>query len=212
MYLNRLPLSDSTFYFKAKFNLQYPNDSLFLNNYSKSKMLCRADTQLNKTASAYFLKGDNAKTKAIWFNQDAKNSGSLQNGFYQSYQASLRPDLFVREQFPEELQKPFSKYKSAYCKKPLLAAGMSMLLPGSGKLYAGKTKTFLLTFILSASYAMQTIESSQKLGIRHPLTFINAGAFTVFYLSNIYGSYQSVKELRRERKKQFLNDAANFYN
>jgi TM2 domain-containing membrane protein YozV len=97
-------------------------------------------------------------------------------------------------------------------KKALVAAALSTVLPGAGKLYAGKTKTFFLTFLLNAAYAAQTYESSKKLGIYHPLSIVNATAFAVFYLANIYGSYHSVIDMRKERKKQFLEDAARFYN
>jgi TM2 domain-containing membrane protein YozV len=163
-----------------------------------------------KDASSYFLKSNYEKNTTKWFNAITKNTSN--NNFNLIYKASICPKAYAKENFPLELQKSFSKYKCAYLKKPLAAAFFSTILPGSGKLYAGKTKTFFLTFLLNAAYGVQTVESTQKLGIKNPLSIINVSAFTVFYLSNIYGSYKAVIDLRKERKKQFINDATNFYN
>lgn len=210
-YLNSLnPTSDSVYYFKAKFYLKYSNDSLFITNYNKSKLLCETDSTILKCASSYFLNGNNMANTTHWFDSVIKNVGD--DNFNLVYKASVFPKAYVKENFPLELQKSFSKYKSAYAKKPLVAAFFSTILPGSGKLYAGKSKTFFLTFLLNAAYGVQTGESIQKLGVKNPLSIINASAFTVFYLSNIYGSYKAVIDLRKERKKQFIKDATNFYN
>ena len=86
------------------------------------------------------------------------------------------------------------------------------MIPGLGKLYTGKPRSALMTFVLNCGYAVQTIESSRKLGNRHPLTVINVAAFGIFYLSNIYGSFTSVKDLKKEYKKQFIHDATEYYN
>lgn len=212
-YLNAITQSsDSVYYFKAKFNLQYPNDSLFVINYFKSKLLCHADTLLVKQSSIYFLKNSDKKTKSIWFNSLSEYDNTESVYFNTVYKATFNPNQYSKDNFPLELQRSYLQYKRAYNKKPFVAAVFSAILPGSGKLYAGKTKTFFLTFLLSAAYAVQTYESSQKLGIRHPLTIINLGAFSVFYLSNIYGSYRAVIDSKKENKQQFIIDATNFYN
>jgi hypothetical protein len=211
-YLNSLSqLSDSTCYFKAKFNLKYPNDTLFMSYYLKSKVLSQADTLMLKEASAFFLK-QNKTITTTWFNSLTENENTKHLSLNTVYKASLNPNMYSKDIFPAELQKSYSKYKRAYNKKPVMAAVLSTLLPGSGKFYAGKTKTFFLTFLLNAAYAAQTVESAEKLGISHPVSIVNACAFTVFYLSNIYGSYKAVTDIRKERKKQFIIDASNFYN
>ncbi|MBA3681278.1 MAG: hypothetical protein H0W73_08965 [Bacteroidetes bacterium] len=211
-YLNSLPESDSVFYFKAKFAAKYDQGAFIINNYVLSQALCNADTNLNNKASIHFLTAADQRNTQAWFGIPGAFSAGKENNFNTVYKASLNPNLFSEENFPLELQKSYLKYKRSYNKKPVLAAVFSTILPGSGKLYAGKTKTFFLTFLLNAAYAVQTVESGKKLGIKHPLTIINATAFTVFYLSNIYGSYRAVIDLRKERKKQFITDATNFYN
>lgn len=207
-YLTSLPVSDSVNYYQARYHLKYNNDSLFLNYFLKSKTISENDSHLVKEAGINFLNKDNKYTE-IWFNNTNRN---LHQGIWEAHAASLNPLAWPAEKIPAELQKSFRQYRKACTKKPIIAAVFSALLPGSGKLYAGKNKTFILTFLLNAAYAAQTTESALKIGPKNPFTIINAAAFGVFYLSNIYGSYKTVKDLRKERKRQFLNDAANFYN
>ncbi len=212
-YLNSLkPISDSVYYFKAKFAAKYERGAFLINNYALSGSLCNADTSFQKQASIHFLTAADQRNTSTWF--AILNSFPIgeKSDLNIIYKASVDPNLYTKETFPFELQRSYLKYKRVYNKKPIAAAFFSAILPGSGKLYAGKTKTFFLTFLLNAAYAAQTIESTRKLGIKHPLSIINAGAFTVFYLSNIYGSYRAVIDLRKERKKQFITDATNFYN
>jgi hypothetical protein len=208
-YLLTLSLSDSAYYYKARYSLKYQNDSALLSNFFNSKTLSEKDTLFLKETSVYFLSKNNSASHT-WFTNS--KSAAITHGPELAYKAGLNPNPYPTEIFPPELQKSFKLYRKAYRKSPLLASALSLLLPGSGKLYAGKTKTFLLTFMLNAAYALQTAESAQKLGLKNPFTIINAGAFAVFYLSNIYGGYKAVTDLRKERKKQFLTDAANFYN
>ncbi len=209
-YLDLLkPTSDSVYYFKAKFYLRYSDDSLFIANYNKSRLLCELDTEMLKVASNYFLNGITSANTTKWFNAVITNT--INHDFNLIYKASISPKTYTKEDFPLDLQKSFSRYKRVCIKKPFVAAIFSTILPGSGKLYAGKSKTFFLTFLLNAAYGVQTIESAKKLGIKNPLSIINASAFTIFYLSNIYGSYRAVIDLRKERKKQFITDATSFY-
>lgn len=211
-YLKSLPqFSDSTEYYKAKFNLKYFNDSLFLEDYFKSKPLCDVDSTLLAEASSAFLNNSNWQRTNKWFQStqqsDFRNLTELQN----IYKSCLNPNLFRSENFPDQLQPSFLKYKKAYNKKPFFAATLSTLIPGLGKLYVGKSRSLIATFILNGAYAAQTIESTRKLGPTHVLSIINIAGFTVFYLSNIYGSFKAVYQLRTEYKKQFIIDATRYY-
>lgn len=209
-YLNTLsPASDSVFYYKAKYNLKYFNDSLFLLNYQAASDICKRDTILLNEAGIQFLKNDSRLSRAKWFDSFKYREGEVLKTVYD---ASEHPDHFSENTFPSELRRSFKSYKKVYSKKPLLAASFSAIVPGLGKLYAGKKRSALAAFLINSGYALQTAESIKLLGVRHPFTIVNLCAFSVFYLSNIYGAYRAVPELRKERKKQFLTDAANFYN
>jgi len=214
VYLNSVKAEpDSIGYFYAKFHLKYFNDSLFLDHYSRSKILCQNDSQLLCSAGKNLLLGNKPNSTKLWFTElETKRSFENVNVLQKIYKASLDPNLYAKETFPEELQTSYATYKKYYNKKPGLAAFYSVLVPGLGKHYAGKTKSFLVSFALCAGYALQTIESSRKLGMSHPLTIVDATAFSVFYFSGIYGSYKAIIKQRKEHKKQFIIDATNYYN
>ena len=213
-YLNSIKNnSDSLHYFEANYYLHYFNDSLFLQHYFKSKLLCQNDTNLLKQAGVLMLNEADTKTRTLWFESLPANSATstLQrlNTIYlaANYPNQLSDDAI----FSEELRKTFHGYKKVVNKKPALAATMSDVIPGLGKLYSGKTMSGLSALLINTAYAAQSWESYNKLGVKHPLTIFNAAAFTIFYFSNIYGGYKCIIDLRRERKKQFIKDATFLY-
>ena len=77
-------------------------------------------------------------------------------------------------------------------KSPLLAAGMSALLPGSGKIYAGETGPGVAAFLTVAPLAAITAQQWSRYGLRDWRTLVAGSIFSVFYIGNIYGSYMSV--------------------
>lgn len=213
-YINSLPThNDTTYYVKANYFLKYFNDTLFLQNYNASKLLCQSDTLLLKLASIHFLDEQKKFKSNRWFTQQIpENSNNAFTKFQVINSLCSNPDLIHTNELPQDLQSSFLKYKKVYNKKPLLASSLSCIIPGLGKLYAGQKKAFISTLLINAVFATQATESSLKVGFRHPLSIINIGAFSVFYLSNIYGSYKAVIQLRKERKQQFIFEATNFYN
>ena len=160
-----------------------------------------------------FLNNSTTLKTETWFSASnqwsyAKNLSELRT----IYDCSLHPNLCNPDNFPTSAKNSYLQYKKAYNKKPWFAAILSAVIPGLGKLYAGKTRSFFTTLILNAAYATQTIESEKKLGPAHFFSIINAGAFTAFYFSNIYGSYLAVKQRKKEFRKQFLIEATRYYN
>lgn len=77
-------------------------------------------------------------------------------------------------------------------KSPFLAASLSTILPGSGKIYAGKTGEGISSFLIVGSLAAVTAENYFKNGITNPKTILFGGIFSVFYIGNILGSYHSI--------------------
>jgi len=78
-------------------------------------------------------------------------------------------------------------------KKMWLAGLMSAIIPGSGKMYAGKTGEGIASMLMVASTGLVTWENHRKLGIKNFKTILFGSILTVFYVGNIYGSVFSVK-------------------
>ena len=102
---------DSISYFRAKYYLQYFNDSLFLNNYLKSRNIFNKDTNAFNLASIAFL---TATGKDVWFGYSLKDSvSSLANSIRFMYIVSKNPVAVDINDIPEKLQPDFLYYKKS---------------------------------------------------------------------------------------------------
>lgn len=105
----------------------------------------------------------------------------------------LPKDYFGFSKELENLQLIEKELKSHKNKSIWLSGILSALIPGSGKIYAGKTGQGITTFLLTTGLGLVTLENYHKNGIESASTLLFASAFTVFYAGNIYGSMYSAK-------------------
>lgn len=106
-------------------------------------------------------------------------------------------------------QRRFNKYDSTLRgekhRSPFVAGLYSAVLPGLGKVYAGKSKQGIAAFLPILSLGLLTYEGLRKDGPRSA-RFIGFGSlFTLFYVGNIWGSILSVKVKRNEFKREYDN-------
>lgn len=87
-----------------------------------------------------------------------------------------------------------------YHKSGFIAGTLSAIIPGLGKIYAGKPKQGLVSFLPIVFLGLQTYEVyiNKNGGIKSPWFIANAGLFAVFYIGNIWGSALSVSVKRNE--------------
>ena len=201
---------DSAAYLKAKFYLQYTDDSLFFDSFIESITICKSDTFLMNYASVYFLKSTNGNREK-WFNSvDFKTTGVISKLCDSIYLSTNIPAKSKVEFLPEELKVDYLNYCNYFKKSPLLAASLSTLIPGLGQLYIGNFKSFMTRITTQSLFAFQLIESNKKLGLYHPISILNASFYSVFYFVNIVGTYRDTKEKKEEFKNQFLINASNY--
>lgn len=111
----------------------------------------------------------------------------------QYYQFSAEEKSFI------SIRKDLGEYKK---KSPFLAGLMSAIVPGSGRIYAGKTGLGIGTFLTTAVLGLQTWEGYRKDGIESARFIIFGSIFSVLYVGNIWGSVFTVKMVNNE-----FNDA-----
>jgi hypothetical protein len=213
-YLHELPSKvpdDSLHYFWAKYYLQTGADSFFLSAYEKSKNLFLDDTGSSNLANIHFLVRP-AGVRQKWFTSyDEKKGTPLSQSIRMVYDASERPLEANPQLLPDKLEDDFLQFRKSFHHKAWIAATLSAAVPGLGKLYAGRKASAGMTFILNSAYALQAYESYAKLGPRNAFTIYSIGLFGLFYTVNVYGSWHAVKEVRKERKTQFLIHAEEYY-
>lgn len=125
---------------------------------------------------------------------------------------------FAKEQ--ENLLKLREKLNTMKRKSPFLGGLMSAIIPGSGKMYAGKWGEGMGALSIVAALGLATWESTVKdkrnnILIREGIldekegistqTYIFGTLFTIFYIGNIYGSVFTVKIKHNEQMQDVNN-------
>jgi hypothetical protein len=191
-YFDKVPVS-SAFITPSKF-LQSLS-LLYLKSGNTYKVLdnLNKDT-LTKYRQLYYLcKGAN-----LLIDRNYKGFDSVTAGFtYDDYNYTVQEKNLV------DLRNKLLKQKR---KSPVLAAGLSALVPGLGKFYAGKKGAALSAFFINLVLGGITYESYYRSGYKSP-QFIGFGAlFSFFYVGNIMGSAFSIKQQTRSVNGRINNE------
>ena len=88
----------------------------------------------------------------------------------------------------------------AKSRSPFLAAAMSAVIPGSGKIYAGDLRSGVSTLLIVGALGGMAAESWIKLGGRDWRTIALSSVFGLFYIGNIYGSAVSVSVIKNSNQ------------
>lgn len=102
----------------------------------------------------------------------------------------------------EKAIKDLSEVLNKGHKSPWLAAGMSAIIPGAGKIYAGQTGPGVASFLAVGSLAAITAEQWNHHGAKDWRTIVAGSLCGIFYIGNIYGSWVSVSIQRQNIKDE----------
>lgn len=92
-------------------------------------------------------------------------------------------------------------------RSPALALSMSVLVPGSGKAYAGEWKDGIISLLFVASNAYQSYRGFSSDGVSSAYGWIFGSLAVGFYGGNLYGTLQSVKRFNRKQNAPFQDRA-----
>jgi tetratricopeptide (TPR) repeat protein len=123
---------------------------------------------------------------------------------FASYRRRFTGTYFAFSQEEEALNQNYRLIQQHKRKSPLLAGAMSAIIPGSGKIYAGKTGQGLITFIQNLALGLQAYEAFRRDGWKSPRFLVYGSLFTFFYVGNIWGSSLAIHV-----RKQEFNDKIN---
>lgn len=147
-----------------------------------------------------------------WFTEVAPlYSTHLHSPSIQLYALGENPFQYPQLSWPEPVQKELLHYQKMYRKKKWVAGGLSILIPGAGKLYIGRKNMALNTFFSHVIMGINLYESIHQVGWSKPLTYLNLGFLGSMYLSNIVGTLRDFKTRKKELKTQFLYRAYQAY-
>lgn len=103
---------------------------------------------------------------------------------------------------PDKLKEVYKKNVSIQKKSVALAGLYSIVIPGLGKAYYGKKNEALNAFAANLLFGIQAYESYSKAGIGSARFIFFGTGFSLFYLSNIYGSVVGLVKSKKDWKKQ----------
>jgi len=203
---------DTLHFYKAQHYLQYFNDSLFRYHLSFSEALFFADSSLVNTANCRFLREKNTR-RTLWYQMlNTQNRNGVVQNLTMYYDAGVHPRNYVVDQFSPELKISFALYKKMEQRNPIVAMALSAMLPGLGKYYGGRKRSFVNTLLLHSIYGFQTYESIAKLGVYHPYSIFSMSLFGLFYVANVYTSYSDLKEYKTMLRNQYYEDVSDYFN
>lgn len=123
--------------------------------------------------------------------RDFKRYDSLhQNAWAGQFYATTEPY--------ESLEKSKLALKNVKKRSPLVAGIMSAIIPGSGKMYAGKRGQGISSLLQCVALGLPTYESYRKAGVKSARFIIYGSLFTAVYIGNIWGSSLSVQIKQQE--------------
>lgn len=105
---------------------------------------------------------------------------------------AFKYDDFALKEAETTLDEIFQSRFEAKPKSPFLAAAASAVVPGLGKVYAGKVGEGISSFLLTGAMGAITAEHWIKDGPGDWKTIVPAVLCAALYIGNIYGSYVSV--------------------
>ncbi len=138
--------------------------------------------------------------------------------FFEKVSVSI--DLMELKVSPSEIEtiRSPSPLKEAYGRavalqrKSLVLSGLySALVPGLGKAYYGKKREAWGAFASNLLFGVQTFESYKKAGVGSFRFIFFSTGFSLFYLSNIYGSVAGLLKARRDWRKQLHHEVCTTY-
>lgn len=178
---------ESPFYLKSRFFAGY--NQIFLENYAEA---CKIISQLNVHGEPHLS----------LVNFELSGIEMLQRNWPKAKQQlqQVNPDIATINQQVAALNQICKEQETHRPKSPLLAGMFSGIIPGSGKIYAGKTGEGIASMIATTGFGFIAWENYRKLGIDHVKTILFGGIFAASYISNIYGSVISVKIIENEYK------------
>ena len=175
----------SSFYLKSRFFAGY--NQTFLGNYAEARKIIgemNFQDEPNRALVNFQLSGIDM-LQGNW----SKASEQLQQ--VNTNIAALNQQVAALKQINKEQETHRSK-------SPLLAGVMSGIIPGSGKIYVGRTGEGIASMIATIGFGLITWENYRKHGIDHAKTILFGSIFAASYVSNIYGSVISVKVIEND--------------
>ena len=134
----------------------------------------------------YFLQKDYKHARKIW-----------------SFSDTLSAWTYLKEGNFKKAEEVFGKIKPEH-RSPLLAAFLSSIVPGLGKVYAGRLYDGLYAFVINAGSFFLVYDAQRHK--RRPELYAYSAISLFFYSGNVYGSYIQAKKFNKYHIKMAISE------
>lgn len=114
---------------------------------------------------------------------------------------------FANESAPETFGGLNNLFLSYKYKKPGLALFLSMLVPGSGKWYAGSIKTGFTSFLSVGGFIGTTVYYGITTKWKSWQPYVFGSLSLILYITDVYGSYQAAKRYNEAEYRHLCEEA-----
>lgn len=131
----------------------------------------------------------------------------LQRNFpaYDTLKKKFTFSSYIMEEEEKRMNTYYERLYHFKKKSPFLAGLYSAVIPGAGKIYAGKKKQGIGSFFPVVSLAALTWEAYNRGGVKSARFITFGSLFSLFYVGNIWGSVVAVKVKQRELNNLYDN-------
>ena len=175
----------SPFFFKSRFFAAY--NYSHLGKYRNAELIL---SQLKTTGQNTNLKNFELAGNALL----ERNLNKFSNAF-ERIETSTDFSFYLEK---EKLKTYYTEIKNHKNKSMVTGGLLSSFIPGSGKIYAGKTGEGIASFIIVAAAGATAYENYKKLGAKNIKTILFGSLFAVVYIGNIYGTVFTIKLANEE--------------
>lgn len=138
-------------------------------------------------------------------NEQEKFLYAVSKAYYLRKKKHILPVYTYQDSFLTQQHAQLLKIQQDYLKKPkksaFIAGAMSAVVPGLGKVYAGKPVQMITPLLSMIVWTAQAVEIGIKSGYTHFAFWIPVSIGSLFHLSNIYGSYRLAKTYNLKQKE-----------
>ncbi len=198
-YLNNLP----AIYSLGIKQFTNRNSNLIFKSFLKNRDYISASLLLD--SSSYTFSHDEKKINKhmiYLFTKDFKNASQIINSNFS--EATIKKHKNVLQPISDDLIgfKP---------KSPVLAAGMSTILPGAGRLYTKDYADAAINFVFIAVTAIQAYRGFTNPNIGEWQGWVYGSLSASFYLANIFGSGKAANRFNKKYYDEKVSEASTYY-
>lgn len=134
----------------------------------------------------------------------------LLNGKYAEAGLFVNTSLEANLPLPSSLISITRKAEQVKYKSPFISAGLSAIIPGTGKFYTKNWSDGIISMIFVASNAWQAYRGFHEKGVKSIYGWTFASLSASFYIGNIFGSAKAARRYNTVKKNEIDNQIFEF--